>query len=52
MRYYLSHLSERLSSTSQQRTNDGEDLEEKEHLCMLVGTQTGAANVENSMEFV
>ena len=42
------HLSEWLKATTQE-TNVGKDVE-KRNTCALLGMQTGAATVENSME--
>ena len=48
-----SHLSEWLSSINQQTTSAGEDVEKMGNLsALLAGMQTGAATVENSMEFL
>ena len=45
-----SHLSEWLKWTTQERTDVGKDVENKNPPVLLVGTQTGNATVENSME--
>jgi len=51
MRCITTHLSEWLKSTAQETTGAGKDVEKKEPpLILLVGMQTGAATVENSME--
>ena len=47
MRY---HLSEWLKSKTQETIGVGEAAEKKETHALLVGTQTGTATVENSME--
>ena len=46
----ISHLSEWPSSTNQQRTRAGEDVETREPFALLVGMQIGAATVESHME--
>ena len=46
-----SHLSEWLSSINQQTTSAGKGVEKGNPSALLVGMQTGAATVENSMEF-
>ena len=46
-----SHLSEWLLSVNQQTTSAGEDVEKGKPYALLVGMQTGAATVENIMEF-
>ena len=48
--HITSHLLEWRSSKRQEVTNVGEDVEKREPCAMLVGMQTGAAPVENSME--
>ena len=40
----------RMASIMRQDTNVGEDVEKREHSSTLVGMQTGAATVVNSME--
>ena len=46
----ISHLSEWPSSTNQQRTNAGEDVETREPFALLVGMQTDAATVESTVK--
>ena len=46
----ISHLSEWPSSTNQQTTSAGKDVEQGNPFALLVGMQTGAATVERSME--
>ena len=46
-----SHLSEWPPSINQQTTRAGEAVEKGDPRALLVGTQTGAATVESSMEF-
>ena len=45
-----SHLSEWLSLIKQQTTSVGEDVEKREPFPQLVGMQTSASTMENSME--
>ena len=45
-----SHHSEWLKWETQETSSVGEDVEKKEPHALLVGMQTGAATVENSME--
>ena len=46
-----SHWSERPSLINQQPTSAGEDVRKGNPSALLVGMQTGAATVENNMEF-
>ena len=48
--YITSHLSQWLISTTQEETDVGENAEKGETHALLVGMQTGAATVENSVE--
>ena len=50
MRYYLTHVRMAIIN-NQQMTSAGKDAEEKNPPALLVGMQTGAATVKNSMEF-
>ena len=43
-------MSKWLALTTQATTDDGEDVEKEDFFCILVGMQTGAATLENSME--
>ena len=45
------HLSEWLTRTTQETTDVDEDAKKGNSLTLLVGMQTGAATLENSMEF-
>ena len=47
---HMKRCSEWLKSTPQETIGVGQDVEEKEPSCTLVGMQTGAATVENSMD--
>ena len=49
MRYHVTPV--RMAIKIKQQTSVGEVVEKREPCALLVGMQTGAATVENSMEF-
>ena len=49
MRYHFTIV--RMAIITNQQTSAGEDVEKRDPSALLVGVQTGAATVENSMEF-
>ena len=44
-------MGERREGSNQQTTSVGEDVEKRDPSALLVGMQTAAATMENSMEF-